>query len=606
MNEIQLTHLPLSDIEVSRTNPRKTFDETELQELAQSIFEKGVLQPILVRASKKKGKYEIIAGERRYRASVQVAALNKERKTIPAIIREMTDDEALEVQIIENLQRKDVHPMEEAVGFLHLATIKKMDAKEIAARVGKSIHYVAQRLKLNSLIEEIQARFYKGHLLNKDALVISTLSADDQKNFYEQELEDTDRPYELSNWTIRKYRHSLSKAPFDLNIAYEGAPVNIACVSCPYNSSCSNLFPDQDNNPVCSFGKCFEYKVEYNYEQQIAAAIADPTVILVSIQYSGDTKEKSALVKKGHTVYNHHDYELIEAPDYPEREHFDGDNDTEAEDEEDFQRAVKSYHDDLKEYQADIASGKFTKALMVDGDEKGATVYIKLRKSSKPSAAKLSAKDCNDLLAIDEQAIKNEIDSIRAREKRAKELDDIKVWDQVFPHFNPGANASVLNGEFDQLEREAIAHSLYRKLNYNSQDSFRKTFKVDGRKLDFSKVDDTTLRQMIRFFMLDILPDKVIYNSGESNYNYHSSLKIAGRYFPSVLQEIQNKQKDIAAKRAARVESRIKNLQQQIKELKKAAKKEVASDANKLTENANKVAPGAKKGKGVKALLKDA
>lgn len=132
---MELKEIKLADIVIGKTNPRKTFDEQIIEELAQSIIEKGVLQPIVVRVNGKPGKYELVCGERRVRASLKAQTAKKTITTIPAVIRQLTNEEALEVQIIENLQRKDVHPMEEAVAFKGLIDLKKFAESQEALGV---------------------------------------------------------------------------------------------------------------------------------------------------------------------------------------------------------------------------------------------------------------------------------------------------------------------------------------------------------------------------------------------------------------------------------------------------------------------------------------
>jgi ParB family chromosome partitioning protein len=153
MSEFKLT--PLKEIHPDPNQPRKFYDESAMQELIQSVKEKGILQPILVRPNG--NGFVLVCGERRYRASV-AAGLTE----IPTVIRHLSDDEALELQIIENLQRKDVHPMEEAVAFKSLLDNKQKvhTLEEIAARVGKSEFYVRQRMKLNALTKDWQEVFY--------------------------------------------------------------------------------------------------------------------------------------------------------------------------------------------------------------------------------------------------------------------------------------------------------------------------------------------------------------------------------------------------------------------------------------------------------------
>ncbi len=580
MQQIQITHLQLKQIEVSRTNPRKTFDETDLQELSASITEKGVLQPILVRPFKK-DKFEIIAGERRYRAS-KLAGL----ETIPAIIREMSDEEALEVQIIENLQRKDVHPMEEAVGFMHLITIKKMDVREVSARVGKAPQYVAQRLKFNDLIEPIQKIFYDGRLKVKDALQLAAMSKDTQEALYEDDLKDESGQIELNGWRMKKYRHQLNNAPFDLSDATID-PAAGACTSCQFNSGYGNLlFPEEAENPICRNGRCFERKCELNYNIQLAAAIADPTMVLISGWYdSGHEKEGKDLKKRGIDVLNSREYEKIRKPECDDREFFDGDNDTEEEDEADYQKALAEYRDEMRQYEAEIASGKYTRALKIDESDKGSIYYVKI---TRKGAAKSDGSGKSAPVSSEEADIRNEIERLRDREKRAKELDSSKIYEALKPHFNPRANSSVFKGKLETFEIRAAALAIYEKIDWSHRDEFRKQFKIDGRKMDLSHVTEEMFYQMVRFFYLHVVPPPYAQQGGYGD-RLNMSYVIAEHMFPSVTADIKAKQIEVATKRADRVDTKIKALQKKLAELKKAEK------------------PAAgKKGKGVKALLPDA
>lgn len=143
------TVLPLSDIEPNKGQPRKNFDEEALEELADSIKQNGVLQPILVR--KKGNKYEIVAGERRYQASKR-AGLTE----IPVVIREISDDEVFKLALIENLQRTDLDPIEEAQGFKTLLTQSGMTQAELGKALSKSRPAIANALRLLDLPEEVQ------------------------------------------------------------------------------------------------------------------------------------------------------------------------------------------------------------------------------------------------------------------------------------------------------------------------------------------------------------------------------------------------------------------------------------------------------------------
>ena len=154
----EVVTLKISQIEPNRNQPRRTFDEDALQELALSISEHGVLQPILVRPMIYGG-YQIVAGERRYRAS-RMAGLTE----IPAIVRELTDSETMQIALIENLQRSDLTTLEEAMGYQTLMDEYDFSQEDVARIVGKSRSAVANTLRLLSLPDEVKDLLEQGKL----------------------------------------------------------------------------------------------------------------------------------------------------------------------------------------------------------------------------------------------------------------------------------------------------------------------------------------------------------------------------------------------------------------------------------------------------------
>lgn len=154
----EVVTLKISQIEPNRNQPRRTFDEDALQELALSINEHGVLQPILVRPMIYGG-YQIVAGERRYRAS-RMAGLTE----IPAIVRELTDSETMQIALIENLQRSDLTTLEEAMGYQTLMDEYDFSQEDVARIVGKSRSAVANTLRLLSLPDEVKDLLEQGKL----------------------------------------------------------------------------------------------------------------------------------------------------------------------------------------------------------------------------------------------------------------------------------------------------------------------------------------------------------------------------------------------------------------------------------------------------------
>lgn len=172
-NSIQPVKLDIMDIEPNKEQARKQFDEAALSELADSIAQHGVLQPLLVRPIIGGG-YQLIAGERRWRAS-RIAGLTQ----VPVIIKELTDDEAAIISLIENLQREDLNPIEEAYGFASLIKDFDLTQEEAAQRVGKSRPAVANALRLLRLPQEVIDAVREGKLSAGHARALAAI--DDEK-----------------------------------------------------------------------------------------------------------------------------------------------------------------------------------------------------------------------------------------------------------------------------------------------------------------------------------------------------------------------------------------------------------------------------------------
>lgn len=175
-------HLSISAIVPGKFQPRRNFESSALSELAESIRKNGVMQPILVRPTQK-GKFEIIAGERRWRAS-QMAGMD----AIPAIVRDMRDELALELALVENIQRQDLGALEEAAGYQRLMDEFGYTQEMLATTVHKSRSHIANLLRLLSLPEEIRA------MLDEEKLTMGHARA----------LMNTENPVELAHEVVRK------------------------------------------------------------------------------------------------------------------------------------------------------------------------------------------------------------------------------------------------------------------------------------------------------------------------------------------------------------------------------------------------------------------
>lgn len=153
-----LRHMPIDLLKASANNPRKTFTDADLEDLAKSIREKGLLQPIVVRPVAN-GEYEIVAGERRWRAAQRAGVHD-----VPVLIRDLTDGEALEIALIENIQRADLNPLEEARAYAQLLEQFNYTQQQLADSIGKSRSHIANTLRLMNLPEVVRAEIEKGQL----------------------------------------------------------------------------------------------------------------------------------------------------------------------------------------------------------------------------------------------------------------------------------------------------------------------------------------------------------------------------------------------------------------------------------------------------------
>lgn len=249
----------VENIVPSPYNPRKRFNETELAELANSIKQHGLIQPILVRPIDD-AQYEIVAGERRWRAT-KLAGL----ETIPAIIRELDDKTAMELQILENLQRSDLHPLEEAQGFKSLLNkTGGWTPEQLAQRIGKSRSYIYGSLKLTELCTYAQDKFYEGSIQRETALLIARIPAakmqeEATKSIIKMELSYRSAVEYLKN----RFTLDLTKAQWDKHSnKMPGTETEcVSCLSCPKRTgNYPELYPDIESPDVCTDIECYDTK----------------------------------------------------------------------------------------------------------------------------------------------------------------------------------------------------------------------------------------------------------------------------------------------------------------------------------------------------------
>jgi len=261
----------------SKTNPRRHFDQTALKDLTDSIREKGVLVPLLVRPKGTHGAFEIVAGARRYRAA-RAAGLT----SVPVLVRELDDKEALEVQVVENLQRADVHPLEEAEGYEQLLRQHGYAIETLVAKIGKSLSYLYQRLKLAALIEPAKKAFLEERITAGHAILIARLQPRDQKRALEYALPNQwsgsqSSVRALGKWIAEDINLDLAKAPFPTGDATL-VPKAGACAVCPKRTGCQPaLFADISKGDVCTDPACYRSKADAQLERRQAELRAAKT-----------------------------------------------------------------------------------------------------------------------------------------------------------------------------------------------------------------------------------------------------------------------------------------------------------------------------------------
>lgn len=270
--------IPLDQIDESPTNPRKYYDQAALQELADDVRARGVLQPVLVRP--KGPRFELIVGTRRLRASKLA-----DRPTLPCLIREMSDQEVLETQIVENAQRADITPLEEAEAYQRLLKEHHLNVDEIAAKVQKSRSAVYGRLKLTELGAEGRKLLEQGRLTASTALLVARIPSAKLQREAAREVAATayrgPMPHAEAQRRIHeRYMLRLSQASWDAADA-DLLPGAGACAACPKRTGNQReLFADVKSADVCTDPSCFEKKRGAAGARRLAEAKREGRAIL--------------------------------------------------------------------------------------------------------------------------------------------------------------------------------------------------------------------------------------------------------------------------------------------------------------------------------------
>jgi ParB family chromosome partitioning protein len=289
--------LAIDTIHESTTNPRRTFDESKLRELAESIRANGLIQPITVRPNSQG--FEIIAGARRYRA-----AHLAELFSVPARIVEIDDATALEWAITENALREDVHPYEEAEGYQRLLDMPGYDVATLVEKTGKSASHIYARLSLLQIIPTIAEAFTQERITASHANLLARLPQEAQSAAYEQcwrkDWQDKE-PHllpakHLTAWIQTNLYLSLTDAPFDREDPTLN-PITGACTTCPRRSGYNTaLFIDVEGDQ-CLDSPCYQAKVNAHIDRETAAR---PELVQIENGYRSPKEQRPGAVQRGH------------------------------------------------------------------------------------------------------------------------------------------------------------------------------------------------------------------------------------------------------------------------------------------------------------------
>jgi ParB family chromosome partitioning protein len=309
INATEYRELPLALLNESKTNPRRVFDDVSLRELAASIRSQGVLSPLLVRPLTENG-FEIVAGARRYRAAQMAEAV-----IVPVRIKQMSDAEVLEAQLVENLIRAEIHPMEEAEGFARLLALEepKYSIEQISARVGKSATFIASRLKLIELVPAAVDAFYANEIGVGHALLLAKLPAYQQEQalsacFKEAYNSGGATPTRillpvrnLQFWIETNVLLILKDAPFDKRDAQLVSTAG-SCADCPKRTGHNKLLFGDDlgkQGDQCTDPRCYNAKLAAHVTKTVAAK---PNIVQISTAYGGQKEGSAVLPRNKYTA----------------------------------------------------------------------------------------------------------------------------------------------------------------------------------------------------------------------------------------------------------------------------------------------------------------
>lgn len=541
--------LSMNLIEPSNYNARKTFDPTQLDELAQSIKNNGLIQPITVR--QKGERYEIICGERRFRASMILKLAE-----IPAIVRNVSDEGAYDLSITENLQREDVPPMEAAEAYKRLINTQRYDVPSLALKYGKSEKHIYQTLKLCDLIKGIAELVRAGKLTASAGIVLSKYDKKTQEAVLKDRLnEDRGEWFNISATSLDSkvknyYTNDLDSYDFD----------KTECLKCNFNSNNYDLFAGSGcgkNCGLCANKKCLEAKnTLYLVDKAQEVAQADPKLVFIGDQYSRDSEAVQKIKKAGYEFKNVQTYNLNRFPKEPTAPEA-----TKFEKPEDFEKAQERYSKEQtyfenKTQELDSLKEQGKIRVYADIDSKEISLYYK----------EVNSKDTktNEQIISDLKAKKVRNNEI-AKEKTARDIKELLRTDELpKSDFTPAEEQAMYFFMLDKLRR-----SHYKAIGLKENDYYGLTDEKKQKIVaNLTEEQKTVIR---RDYLYSHLTERT---NTVSDVKGGMMLAFATQHLPEKTAEIEAQYSEEYGKKNARLDERIAGLKAQEKQPKMPLKAE--------------------------------
>lgn len=532
--EKNIVSVALADIQPSNYNPRKNFDEASLAELADSIRQQGVLQPIGVRPIAE-NRFEIIFGERRYRASL-LAGLEE----IPAVVLNVSDETAEEMAVTENLQRKDVTPIEEANAYQKLIESGRHDIRSLAVQFGKNETYIRTRLKFTALIPEIAELLEKDEITISVATEICRYNEDIQREVFDKHLKE-DIMYgswrgmkaaEVAKNIERNFTTDLNRYQFDKTL----------CLSCPHNTNNMGLFAEGGCGHCAKRACLAEMNTAFLVEKAMQMLVDYPTTSLAYRIYGYNENAVERLKALGYEVeaLNVYPKTYPMPPHVPQKEDYN---------------TTEEYEENCKSYEEEMVNYKKLCAEMLRASEEGEISLLLMIEQDNIALCYMENES-------EDEGQPDPIEKLEQQDRRNKEISIEKTIEDTKKQI---LEVDMTENKFGADEEKMIYFFLLSSLREENfaavgiEGEEHSPYLSDKEKANIVANLTPKAKAVIR---RDFLIDN-FQNAYRGNAVADLLLEFAGKHMPETLAEIKSAHDEVYEKRHRRIEEKKAVLQVQ-------------------------------------------